>query len=499
MATEPLREADVCAATSFVLARDGFKAFSLASVASKLGTSREDLERSYPSEKSLLSALVVRAFRVVGDRVIEAVEASADGSEALTNFVRVYASHFLERIDEFRQVLMLRQIVGSERFGLGPDEMRSTLIPIINKPLDRLEAKLIGEGGRGELPAAIHPRRLAFSAMLTVVGLVTLRGSAQGAGITLSHTNDALIIETSRALGGGLATMRQLAALNEASAALARSRTEAQLLADVPKLLTKVLTLESTALAIGGKELADTEMPEEARRALEQGLTVQTPAENESGVVLATPVRYEGAPAGVLWGVHRSAGRTLDERDVARIETFATMVGLALENVRLYEDLQVQLDARRKKLTEAHAQLMQAEKMASLGNLVAGVAHELNTPIGAIASNADVARRAIEIVLPHSSRGTAHRLLRRGQAHGRRPERHLRDPRYAGRRREHVGRLVLLCAGTSRGRRSPARRRRTGPLTWLHGLALSPPQGRSRVRLHALRGRADGDERLPWV
>ena len=58
MATEPLREADVCAATSFVLARDGFEAFSLASVASKLGASREDLERSYPSEKSLLSALV---------------------------------------------------------------------------------------------------------------------------------------------------------------------------------------------------------------------------------------------------------------------------------------------------------------------------------------------------------------------------------------------------------------------------------------------------------
>ena len=48
------------------------------------------------------------------------------------------------------------------------------------------------------------------------------------------------------------------------------------------------------------------------------------------------------------------------------------------------------MDERTLELREKTAQLIQAEKMASLGHLVAGVAHEINTPLGALKSNIDV-------------------------------------------------------------------------------------------------------------
>jgi two-component system NtrC family sensor kinase len=47
-------------------------------------------------------------------------------------------------------------------------------------------------------------------------------------------------------------------------------------------------------------------------------------------------------------------------------------------------------------LRDAQAQLVQSEKMASLGMLVAGIAHEINTPVGAISSMHDTLIRAVE-------------------------------------------------------------------------------------------------------
>jgi signal transduction histidine kinase len=82
-----------------------------------------------------------------------------------------------------------------------------------------------------------------------------------------------------------------------------------------------------------------------------------------------------------------------DARD--RIE--AQQYSLEVTNREL-ESKNSDLEDALKQLRETQQQLVMREKMASLGNLVAGVAHEINNPVGAVKSAADTSARSIELV-----------------------------------------------------------------------------------------------------
>jgi signal transduction histidine kinase len=76
------------------------------------------------------------------------------------------------------------------------------------------------------------------------------------------------------------------------------------------------------------------------------------------------------------------------------LRTLANQSSIAIENAKAFDEiaklnetLEARVEERTSELRDTQAQLTQAEKMKSLGQLVAGVAHELNNPIGFVHAN----------------------------------------------------------------------------------------------------------------
>lgn len=112
--------------------------------------------------------------------------------------------------------------------------------------------------------------------------------------------------------------------------------------------------------------------------------------------LLCFPIIKQAKVIAVLYLENNLATRVFTPPRVELMRLLSGQAAISIENARIYDSLDRLVQERTAQLRQTQQQVIQSEKLASLGQLTAGVAHEINNPVNFMVSSTTPLKRDIE-------------------------------------------------------------------------------------------------------